>query len=108
MLKVIASTLGSRIHIDVMRAWFKRDFDLCKTSDEDRFNDADPDCRHTMPRMAGLYVRKGLEIAEMRMRFVERFGDRVGKWVEGMMVQRVKDLRRAGLLDDDDVEDLQL
>lgn len=105
---MIASTLGSRVHIDAMRAWFKRDLGLCKTPDEDRFNDADPDCRHTMPRMAGLYVRKGLEIAEMRMKFVERFGDRVGKWVEGMMVQRVEQLRSVGLLDEEDLMDWQL
>lgn len=80
--------MGSPVHIAAMRDWFKREFGLCSTKDEDRFSDPDPDCRHTMPRMAGLYVKKGLEIAEMRMKFVERFGDRIGTWVERTLRER--------------------
>lgn len=90
-----------------MKSFFKREFDLCSTPDEQRLTDPDPDCRHTMPRMAGLYVKKGLEIAEMRMAFVEKFGDRVGKWVVDMVGSRIEELRGKGLIDEEDEMELR-
>jgi aminopeptidase N len=77
VVNVVASTMGSEALLQDMELWFKAQLGECDPHDE-----VDVDCRRNLPPMGGRNVRKGSEIARMKMNFVNRFGGPIWTWMK--------------------------